>query len=269
MTIKKNLKLACILCSMVSVLTACAIPGVTEPFGASGNSYSNGDSDNKDVSKNSDNEKKKAVEITDNIDETEFIQKYVPKGKTLYKIGDVVTPVRPLGDENYTQYMHFKVKSATVYDHVSDAGLDESLIYDQWDLFDGECAYGTRAVKNEDTMKARFLLCDMDIIYDKEYMDYITTDNVTEYSLIYVQDDGRYIMTGFPIYYSEVDMTKPEYMQNSFEVHEGTLNMQIGWVIDRDIFEVEKFDLSKLYICTAHDGDEDFQEFVDLGLKDE
>ena len=266
MTIKKNLKLACILCSMVSVLTACAIPGVTEPFGASGNSYSNGDSDNKDVSNNN---KKKAVEITDNIDETEFEQRYVPEGKTIYKVGDMVTPVRPLGDLDYAEYMHFKVNNATVYEHVSDAGLDESLIYDNWELFDGECAYGTRAVKNEDTMKARFLLCDMDIIYDKEYMDYITTDNVTEYSLIYVQDDGRYIMTGFPIYYSEVDMTKPEYMQNSFEVHEGTLNMQIGWVIDRDIFEVEKFDLSKLYICTAHDGDEDFQEFVDLGLKDE
>ena len=204
MTIKKNLKLACILCSMVSVLTACAIPGVTEPFGASGNSYSNGDSDNKDVSNNN---KKKAVEITDNIDETEFEQRYVPEGKTIYKVGDMVTPVRPLGDLDYAEYMHFKVNNATVYEHVSDAGLDESLIYDNWELFDGECAYGTRAVKNKDTMKARFLLCDMDIIYDKEYMDYITTDNVTENSLIYVQDDGRYIMTGFPIYYSEVDMT--------------------------------------------------------------
>ena len=269
MKIKKQLRLACILCGMVSLLTACSIPGVTEPFGASGNSYSNENSDNKDVSKNSDNEKKKAVEITDNIDETEFIQKYVPKGKTLYKIGDVVTPVRPLGDENYTQYMHFKVKSATVYDHVSDAGLDESLIYDNWELFDGECGYVPRAVKNEESMKARFLLCDMEFDYDREYLDCMNTDNVTEYSLIYVQDDGRYVVTGYPIYHSARDLSKAEYNQNDFEVHEETVNIQIGWVIDKDIFEVDKFDLGKLYICTAAlNEDEECREYVDLGLED-
>ena len=263
MNIKKQLILACILLVMVSVLTACSIPGVTEPFGA-GNS--NEKSVNSDVG---DNDKKKAVEITDNIDETKYIQRYFTKEKQIYKVGDVVTPVRPLGDNDNTRYMRFKVKSATVYDHVSDAGLDESLIYDNWELFDGECGYVPRAVKNEESMKARFLLCDMEFDYDREYLDCMNTDNVTEYSLIYVQDDGRYVVTGYPIYHSARDLSKAEYNQNDFEVHEGTVNIQIGWVIDKDIFEVDKFDLGKLYICTASlNEDEECREYVDLGIED-
>ena len=258
MRIKKYINAICIMICMMSVMTACSIPGVTVPFGESGNSHESNNSKKKD-----------AVDIIDMADGTEYELGSVPKGKKIYGIGDMVTPVRPVGNNDEAQYISFKVKSATVYDHISDAGLDDSHFYDEWDLFDGECIDGLDVIKNDETMKARFLLCDMDIDYDSEYVKYMTTDNVTAYSLIYVNDDGKYVITGFPIYFSTLDKSKDAFNQNDFDVHEGTVNIQIGWVIDKDIYGVKEFDVSRLYLCTAYDNKDDVcKELVNLGLKD-
>jgi hypothetical protein len=42
----------------------------------------------------------------------------------------------------------------------------------------------------------------------------------------------------------------------------------VGWIIDKEIFELDEFDVSKLYLIMPHrTSDERLMEFVYLGLK--
>lgn len=261
----------CIISTFSLMLTACScnIPGVTVPMDYKETETIKQTSNENDLKDKENNvETKKVTEITDNIDETRYEIRSIPKDKTIYNIGDVVSPISKNSLLDTGVYVHFKVKSAKIYEKVKDANIDESKISDKWELFDSVCGYDILAEKNEETMNSRFLLCDMDFEYVQSYIDWLDFDTVTRYALIYVQDDGRYVMTGFPIYFSEKGEYQSAYRKNAFSVKDGKVNMQIGWVVDKDIFNVEEFDVSKLYICTAHDGMEKNQEFVYLGLKE-
>jgi dihydroflavonol-4-reductase len=56
-----------------------------------------------------------------------------------------------------------------------------------------------------------------------------------------------------------------KYLPKEVDIYEGDICNKDSL---KDIFNVEEFDVSKLYICTAHDGMEKNQEFVYLGLKE-
>ncbi len=272
---RKNsiIKVVCLSFIMSVILTACNIPGVTVPFDGSEEQRKNDGSNGTQIENSKNNIEVesdagiKAKEITDNIDEAHYTLKKIPQDKIIYHVGDVVSPVGVVdANGNTGAYVHFKIKSAKVYEHVSEAQVDISKISEAWELFDGESGYKTMAYKNEKSMEAKFLLCDIDMEYEKSYLKWLDFDNITKLSLIYVQEDGGYVMTGYPIYLSNRDNSKPEYQQNDYDIHEGIVNLQVGWVIDKELFGVELFDLSKLYICTAADGNKKFQEFIDLEL---
>ena len=258
---KKMKKGYILVCMLTLMCSGCDIPGVTEPF--------NGGVVQRVPQNESESGKEEIVkrnEITDTVDLNLYTLRYIPEGKEIFQIGEDVEPLGVIADKA-CNYVRMKVTGAKVYEHLSDAPIDNLKISDEWELFDGVCAYEVKAYKDDVSMKAKFLLCDMELEYTQKYLDWIDFDNITKYSLIYVQDDGSYVMTGFPMYLSSRDTSRPVYKQNEFDVESGINQLQVGWIIDAELFDVETFDVSKLYICTAHDGDEKFQEFIYLGLE--
>jgi hypothetical protein len=58
------------------------------------------------------------------------------------------------------------------------------------------------------------------------------------------------------------------YNYTNFDIGSDTINLQVGWIIDKEIFELDEFDVSKLYLIMPHrTSDERLMEFVYLGLK--
>jgi uncharacterized protein YktA (UPF0223 family) len=256
---EKGKKLCAILSLSLTIvgLSGCAIPGVTEPLDE-GNGIKDILSTNKSTT---------AEEET--IDPFDFDKVYIPEDKTIYNIGDTLYPKKYLSDfstEEVGSYMQLTINSATVYEHAYDAGIDESEFCDDSDIYKQLSPFQPKLIEKDIAMSGRFLLCDISIKYEDFFLEENAdgTDNITFLNLIYVYDDGSYVTTGNVPFY----LSNHGYNYTNFDIGSDTINLQVGWIIDKEIFELDEFDVSKLYLIMPHrTSDERLMEFVYLGLK--
>ncbi len=253
---------------MTTTLTACNIPGVTVPYDEykANKSTENVQKQENNSERSNDyiNRVIKRKTMFDSIDKEKYELDYIPDDMTINDMGEWLEYTYTDIPTDEDAVFKFKINKAVVYEHLSESEINGSKVFDMWELFDGEAGFGEYD-KSDD---ARILLCDIDLYYSKEYVDWSNTDNITKFSLVYMRDDGAYIETGYPIYFSAYDSSKVDHNAMDFNIHEGSMNLQAAWTVDKEMFGVDEFDLSKLYICINAGGDADSQRWVRLGLTD-
>lgn len=237
------------------MLSSCSIPGVTEPM------------DSKEGGKISGN-KQNTNEDKDNIKNDDTDDKYhIPKDSPTYSIGDEVKYIHKENKFSEPELeLTYTVNSAKVYDRARDSGIDESKFF-QFEVYEefipNECHLKPAA----DCLDARLLVCDISIKYEDLYIEkFGNEDGITFLSLIYVFDDGSYSNVSMPCYVSN-GKEAPHHFD--FDIPESqAVNMQVGWVIDPKVLNVDELDISRLRIVTSSGGHEDFWTCVALGLSD-
>lgn len=237
------------------ILTACAIPGVTEPFD---NKSALRDSFGEHAKKNSgNNAESESVEPSDK-------KKYIPDDMQIHNVGDKVEFVtRNSRNEDFKLLKTCTINSATVYEQALDSGISESD-FSQAEIYEKLSPLEPHLKLPEEFLNSRFLLCDLSIGYEDLYLEENPehTDNITFLELIYVYDDKSYVQVGFPCYLSN-GLEGSE--QWNYNVSSGeTVNLQVGWIVDAELFKLDEFDLSRLYLGRM--GDEDFMRVIYLGL---
>lgn len=247
----KRIIITVLICTS-TILGGCAIPGVTEPL------------DNEKIVTNSKNENNENNESGEAVDPFDYEKIYIPEGKTIYNIGDKVSPLMYINDANGDKNaLEFTINSANVYEHASDSGIDKSKFSDG-EVYRMLSPCQPSLVLVDRAYDARCLVCDITLKYDDIYVDaYNGGSNITYFALVYVYDDNSYILTGMPIYLSNSN----GWHYTNFDISTEPINLQVGWIIDKEIFEMDDFDISRLYICTLHNSSNKYKEFVNLGLK--
>lgn len=250
----KNLILLITILVMGMTLTACGIPGVTEPFDNANNGNGiNAGQENKDTGNNVEPE---SIASSDE-------KKYIPEDMPMYNIGDKVEYVeRNTKNEDFRLLMTFTVNSATVYEHALDSGISENEFIDT-EIYERLSPLEPNSKPVAEYINSRLLLCDISIDYEDLYLEENEPeDNITFLELIYVYDDKSYVRVGYPCYLSNSLGEGKEWYYN-VSVGE-TVNFQVGWVVDAEVFKLDEFDLSRLYL--ARTGDADFMRVIYLGL---
>lgn len=205
----KRIIITVLICTS-TILGGCAIPGVTEPL------------DNEKIVTNSKNENNESGETVDPFD---YEKIYIPEGKTIYNIGDKVSPLMYINDANEDKNaLEFTINSANVYEHASDSGIDKSKFSDG-EVYRMLSPCQPSLVLVDRAYDAKCLVCDITLKYDDIYVDaYNGGSNITYFALVYVYDDNSYILTGMPIYLSNSN----GWHYTNFDISTEPINLQVG-----------------------------------------
>lgn len=205
----KRIIITVLICTS-TILGGCAIPGVTEPL------------DNEKIVTNSKNENNESGETVDPFD---YEKIYIPEGKTIYNIGDKVSPLMYINDANGDKNaLEFTINSANVYEYASDSGIDKSKFSDG-EVYRMLSPCQPSLVLVDRAYDARCLVCDITLKYDDIYVDaYNGGSNITYFALVYVYDDNSYILTGMPIYLSNSN----GWHYTNFDISTEPINLQVG-----------------------------------------
>lgn len=230
--------------SSLTIFSGCAIPGVTVPL----------------------KQNSSETETVENgtLDKNDYEPTYLPESKTPYNIGDKVTRyMSPDNNSNYIPCMNFTIKSAKLYNNVSDSGIDTSKLADDYEIYKYLSPNCPELIDKNTYINCKFLLLDI----DAEYTDNRIKEDDTGYlSLIYLNDDNSFVSTSSSVAYLS-NSNDFDVHYTGYDVNDKNINFQVGYIVDNKLFEADDFDLSRLYICTNEYASQDLTtDTVWLGL---
>ena len=151
------------------------------------------------------------------------------------------------------------VNSVKIYDTAAEIdGVQDKLI--ETDYYMGADPEKPAILKKDEVACGKFLFCDISV---KNIEDEICT--VGDISLVY-EINGVCQLLGYPVYFSNAKDNEHGIYDYTL-VHGQTLNASIGFCVDPALLQIDNMDLSKLYLSVNFNGDEEYRQFIDLGLE--
>lgn len=177
-----------------------------------------------------------------------------------YELGDQIELIEPGGDKPDYVGLEYTVNSAQIYSNPSEAGIEKDSLCESAECYKGLQPEAPECIERDDAMNSKILLCDMTIknINKQE-------NNIDDFSLTYENDNKELVMVGFPVYFSNPKNMQSEYY--NYVLLEGqSMTVQVGWIVDEDVLEVDQLDEKRLFLVQKFGSDAEHMKVIALGL---